>query len=141
MIARIKGRLVSIDENSALVEVGQISYQVLLPGYAINRLADRIGTELILSTLQYYEGNPGGGNLVPRLVGFLDDGERQFFEIFTTVKGMGIRKALKALTLPVSTIAAAIEQADHKALSMSTYCPTDHCRAKGKGREVCHGHG
>jgi Holliday junction DNA helicase RuvA len=73
---------------------------------------------LVLSTLQYYEGNPGGGILVPRLVGFLSDSEREFFELFTTVKGMGIRKALKAMAMPVSTIATAIEQADHKTLGM-----------------------
>jgi len=118
VIARLRGKLVGLDEGSALVEVGPICYQVLLPGYAVNSLADRIGSELVLSTLQYYEGNPGGGNLVPRLVGFLSDSEREFFELFTTVKGIGIRKALKALSMPMSHVAAAIEQGDDKTLCM-----------------------
>lgn len=118
MIARLRGKLVGLDENSALVEVGPVCYQVLLPGYAVSALSDRIGSELVLSTMEYYEGSLGGGNLVPRLVGFLSDQEREFFELFTTVKGVGIRKALKALHMPIGDVASAIEQADDKTLAM-----------------------
>jgi Holliday junction DNA helicase RuvA len=66
--------------------------------------------------MQYYEGSPGGGNLIPRMVGFLNSGERNFFTRFIGVKGIGIKKGLKALNMPIGTIAAAIEDGDSKML-------------------------
>ena len=70
----------------------------------------------MLCTMEYYEGTPGGGNLVPRMVGFLNSGERDFFTKYTSVKGMGIKKGLRSLSIPIATIAAAIENADDKTL-------------------------
>jgi len=66
--------------------------------------------------MEYYEGSLGGGNLIPRLVGFLTPGAREFFTTFITVKGMGIRKGLRALNMPIQDIAAAIEGGDEKIL-------------------------
>jgi Holliday junction DNA helicase RuvA len=67
--------------------------------------------------MEYYEGTLGGGNLVPRMVGFLSKGERDFFDIYTSVKGMGIKKGLKSLAMPIERIAAAIESGDEKLLA------------------------
>ncbi len=117
MIAQIEGKLVSLEEDKALVQVGAVCYEVLLAGYAVSALSGAIGTEIVLSTLEYFEGSPGGGNLIPRLVGFLSAGEKAFFRRFTSVKGMGIRKGLKALAMPVGRIADAIENGDEKFLS------------------------
>ena len=55
--------------------------------------------------------------MIPRLVGFLHPEDRAFFERFITVKGIGVRKALKALTIPTGKMAAAIEAGDAKALA------------------------
>src|SRR5207302_2413101 len=49
------------------------------------------------------------GNLEPRMIGFLRVEQRKFFELFTTVSGIGTRKALRALTVPTGQIAHAIE--------------------------------
>ncbi len=117
MIARLEGKLVKLDTESALVQVGAVSYQVLLPGYCISALAGKVGSDITLCTMEYYEGTPGGGNLIPRIVGFLSDGERQFFAKFTSVKGIGIRKALRSLAIPIANIAGAIENGDDKTLS------------------------
>ena len=116
MIARIEGQLVSLDSDSAMVSVGSISYEVMLPGYVIAVLSGKIGSDIELCTMEYYEGSPGGGNLIPRMVGFLTPGERDFFKKFTSVKGIGIKKGLKSLSIPISTIAAAIENDDDKTL-------------------------
>jgi len=116
MIAQIEGKLISLDEKSGLVQVGPVCYEVMLPGYAISALAGKIGQEVVLCTMEYYEGTLGGGNLVPRMVGFLSQAERDFFERYTSVKGMGIKKGLKSLTIPVGTIADAIESGDEKML-------------------------
>ena len=86
MIAQIEGKLVSLDDKSALVQVGQVGYEVLLPGYAVSELGGSIGKDVMLCTMEYYEGTPGGGNLIPRMVGFLNIGERDFFARFTSVK-------------------------------------------------------
>jgi Holliday junction DNA helicase RuvA len=116
MIAQIEGKLISLDDKSALVQVGQVGYEVLLPGYAVSNLGGSIGKDVTLCTMEYYEGTPGRGNLIPRLVGFLSQAERDFFDKYTSVKGMGIKKGLKSLTIPIATIAGAIEAGDEKIL-------------------------
>jgi Holliday junction DNA helicase RuvA len=116
MIARIEGKLIKLDSETALVEVGNVAYEVMLPGYCISALSDKIGSDIVLCTMQYYEGSPGGGNLIPRMVGFLNSSERNFFTRFVGVKGMGIKKGLKALNMPIGSIAAAIEDGDSKVL-------------------------
>jgi len=50
------------------------------------------------------------------MVGFLNAGERDFFTKYISVKGMGIKKGLRSLSIPIATIAAAIENADDKTL-------------------------
>lgn len=116
MIAQIEGKLLALDDKSGLIQVGPVGYEVLLPGYAINMLGGRIGDDIMLCTMEYYEGTPGRGNLIPRLVGFLSQDEKDFFEKYTSVKGMGIKKGLKSLTIPIATIASAIEAGDEKLL-------------------------
>jgi len=116
MIAKIEGELVKLDTESCLVQVGAIGYEVMLPGYCVSALSGRVGSEISLCTMEYYEGTLGGGNLIPRIVGFLNDGERDFFKKYISVKGMGIRKGLRSLSMPIATIAAAIENGDDKTL-------------------------
>ncbi|MHC4543278.1 MAG: Holliday junction branch migration protein RuvA [Planctomycetota bacterium] len=116
MIARIEGKLVKLQSDIALVQVGAIGYELMLPGYCVSALSDKIGADITLCTMEYYEGTPGGGNLIPRMVGFLNAGERDFFTKFISVKGMGIKKGLRSLSIPISTIAAAIENGDDKTL-------------------------
>ncbi len=55
-----------------------------------------------------------GGRLTPRLVGFLSTPERDFFELFCSVDGVGVKKALRAMTQPVQDTAIMIEQQDAK---------------------------
>ena len=116
MIARIEGKLVQLEDDKGWVQVGPLTYEVMLPGYCVSALSGSVGSEIALSTLEYYEGSLGGGNLIPRMVGFLSPGERDFFYEFTSVKGMGIKKGLKALNMPIATIAAAVESGDEKML-------------------------
>ena len=116
MIAQISGKLVELNSNTAVVQVGQLCYEVLLPGYLVSALSNKINQEITLCTMEYYEGTVGGGNLIPRIVGFLNSGEKDFFARYTSVKGIGIRKGLKSLTIPIATIASAIENGDEKIL-------------------------
>ncbi|MBL7185736.1 MAG: hypothetical protein ISS70_05370 [Phycisphaerae bacterium] len=116
MIAKIEGKLVRLDADCCLVQVGAVGYEVMLPGYCVSALSGQVGSDITFCTMEYYEGTPGGGNLVPRMVGFLNLGERDFFTKYISVKGMGIKKGLRSLSIPIATIAAAIEDADEKTL-------------------------
>ena len=116
MIAQIEGKLINLSTDSGLFRVGQIGYEVMLPGYVISELSGKIGTEITLCTMEYLEGTPGKGNMIPRLVGFLSEEEREFFGKYTSVKGLGIKKGLKSLTIPIATIASYIESGDEKLL-------------------------
>lgn len=116
MIAKIEGKLIALDNDMCLVQVGPVGYEVMLPSYCISALSGQIGSEITLCTMEYYEGTLGGGNLIPRMVGFLNAGERDFFTKYISVKGMGIKKGLRSLSIPIGTIASAIESGDDKML-------------------------
>ncbi len=82
------------------------------------QLQSRVGEMVTLRTIQYIDGNPQkGGRMVPRLVGFLHDAEREFFDLICQVDGVGVKKALQMMVRPVCEVAAAIEDQDIKTLS------------------------
>ncbi len=98
------------------MQVGAVGYEVMLPGYCVDALSGEVGSDITLCTMEYYEGAPVGGNLIPRMVGFLNTSERDFFTKYISVKGVGIKKGLRSLNIPIATIAAAIENGDDKIL-------------------------
>lgn len=113
MITRIAGILESVETLEATVRPGGgLTYQVMLPSYLAQRLRDRVGQAVELHTIQYFEGQLGGSTLVPRLVGFQTTQERRFFELLTSVDGLGNRKALRALAEEPASIARAVGSAD-----------------------------
>jgi Holliday junction DNA helicase RuvA len=117
MIVRMMGIVAEVHPDSVIVERDGLAYEVLICGYAAGELLACCGREVTLHTMEYYEGTAGGGNLIPRVVGFLHPEDRAFFNRFITVKGMGVRRAIKALSEPIGRVAAAIEQGDEKALA------------------------
>lgn len=118
MITKITGKLVALGPQDAALEVGAFEYQVLLPEFVRRRLQSQLDQTVSLRTIEYLEGNPQkGGRLTPRLIGFLSDAEREFFDLICSVDGVGVRKALTAMVRPVRDVAAAIEEQDVKFLS------------------------
>lgn len=117
MIVRMSGRLSEIDKEVLTLERDGLAYEVLVPAFALPELAAILGQTVTLFTLHYLEGSAAGGNLTPRLIGFLHAEDRSFFEAFLTVKGVGVRKGLRALAAPVARIAAWIESGDAVALA------------------------
>jgi Holliday junction DNA helicase RuvA len=103
-----------IGRNTLLVRVNSISYEVLVPSGIAARLRHESEHQnpVTLYTIYYIDGGMGGGHLEPKLVGFLDPLDREFFEVFTTVPGVGFMKALKCLVRPLNEIALAIERGD-----------------------------
>ena len=99
------------------MQVGPILVEMLIPASDVPLLQAGIGQEMTFHTILYFEGDAaGGGGLEPRLVGFLRDQDKRFFEKFITVKGIGPKKALKALVQPTGDVAQAIESKDTRFL-------------------------
>ncbi len=118
MITKITGKLVALGGQDATLEVGAFEYQVLVPEFVRRRLQSQHEETVSLRTIQYLEGNPQkGGRMTPRMIGFLSDAEREFFELICSVDGVGVRKALTAMVRPVRDVAAAIEEQDVKFLA------------------------
>jgi Holliday junction DNA helicase RuvA len=117
LITRITGKLLNVGDDRVTLEVDAFEYQVLIPEFARRRLQARLDERVSLHTLHFLEGNPVQGRLTPRLVGFLSEVEREFFELFCSVDGVGIKKALRAMVRPVQDVASLIEEQDAKGLS------------------------
>ena len=114
MITRITGTLERVDTPSSCIElaVGPVVHELLVTELVRRSLQTKLGQTVTLYTLQFLEGTPGRGNLTPRLVGFLSEVEREFFDLICEVDGVGVRKALRAMVRAVGEIATAIEEQD-----------------------------
>ena len=117
MIITIAGKLVRVGETSVAIEAPPFEYEVLIADYTRRQLQPMVGQVVRLHTLDYIEGGPQGGRMVPRLIGFQTEPERQFFDLFCSVDGVGVKKALRAMVRPVKELAVAIESQDAKQLS------------------------
>src|SRR5262245_11944894 len=91
--------------------------EVLISEHTRRVLQARLGEIVALHTIFYIEGNAMGGRMSPRLVGFLSAIDREFFEIFCSVDGVGVRKALRAMVRPVRELARMIQDQDVKLLA------------------------
>ena len=117
MITKITGQLVALRNESLTLKVESFEYQVLIPEFARRQLQLELNRQISLHTIEYLEGNPMQGRMTPRLIGFLSETEREFFELFCSVDGVGVKKALRAMIRPVKDVATSIEEQDDKALS------------------------
>ncbi len=119
MIVQISGKVVDINEFSVTLQVGDLAYEIFVPTsvvehYRKNPKAQNGASQDpdIFYTIQYIEGASGHGNQFMRLVGFRRKLEKEFFQLYTSVEGIGYKTALKSLMLPIPKIALAIEQND-----------------------------
>ncbi|MBI4433071.1 MAG: Holliday junction branch migration protein RuvA [Candidatus Omnitrophica bacterium] len=112
MISQITGTIDHISENALLVRASGISYEVHIPTAIIQSLNGRLkkDTEISLITYHYYQTDPSKS--IPILIGFANRIEREFFEKFITVSGVGPKAAVKALKFPIADIAQAIDGGD-----------------------------
>jgi Holliday junction DNA helicase RuvA len=117
LITRITGQLLEIRDTVVTLGVGAFQYEVLIPEFTRRQLQHQLGQSISLFTIDFLEGNPMQGRMTPRLVGFLNEVEREFFEMFCSVDGVGVRKALRAMVRPVSEVAASIEEQDATSLA------------------------
>jgi len=112
MIARIAGKVVEKGLNYLVLNLGPLSYEVFIPACVMQGLDSALSPSGEISLLTYHYYQVDQAKSVPILIGFLTQVEKDFFEIFITVSGIGPRAALKALNKPISLIAKAIDEAD-----------------------------
>jgi len=117
LITKITGTLVALADDTLTLAQGGFEYEVLIPEFTRRQLQAEVSRDVSLHTIEYLEGNPMQGRMTPRLIGFLTAVEREFFELFCSVDGVGVRKALRAMVRPVKEVATAIEDQDAKALA------------------------
>ena len=118
MISRIEGVLEDVVDGVAEERVGDgLVYELLVPACDAGELLMQQGKRVSFFTLHYLESQGQGSHFVPRLIGFSSREQRAFFELLTTVKGIGNRKALRAMQVSHARMAEAIASGDAKFLA------------------------
>lgn len=112
MIARISGKIIEKGLNCLVVNVGGVSYEVFIPAIIMQRLNEDASSDGMVDLIIYHYLQLEPARATPVLIGFLNEIEKEFFEIFITVSGIGPKAALKALDKPISLIVRAIDQQD-----------------------------
>lgn len=112
MFESINGRVVGTDGSQILLETGPIVLSLLAPGYFLRHISPGEQCRLYLLFQIINEGNRG----VPLAVAFPSIPDRDFFTRFISVSGIGIRAAVKAMTIPPGELAGAIASGDIKVL-------------------------
>lgn len=112
MIARISGKIIERGTSYLIVDVGGICYEIFLPAAVMHRLDESIADDGSIRLVTYHYFQVELSRSTPILIGFLNEVEKDFFEVFITVSGIGPRAALRALNKPISLIARAIDEAD-----------------------------
>lgn len=120
MIGYLKGSVIWRDEETETITlmVGDVGYEVRIPhiiwkelGLGRVRSEEDPELELFIYTHQT-ERTPK-----PLLIGFRNQVEREFFQRMLEVQDIGPTAAAKALTMPVRSIARAIEARDSATLT------------------------
>ena len=69
MITRISGKLVGLNGVEAAIDIGAFEYEVSVPDFVRRQLQSQIGQPITLRTIEYLDGNPQKGRLVPKIGG------------------------------------------------------------------------
>lgn len=109
MIGYLEGRLMKKEQDRILLLVNHVGYEILVPVVVMETLSSKAIGEAVSLYIYYYqtERQPK-----PVLIGFNLEAEKEFFQYFISVEAIGPLKAVKALGIPVSSIAHAIEGGD-----------------------------
>ena len=112
MIARVKGKLVEKRDQSIILDVHGLFYEIIVPVCVLERIDETKDADgnIYLITHHYFQIGPGSGQ--PVLIGFINEIERDFFQEFIKVSGIGPKAAVKAISQPISEISRAIDEGD-----------------------------
>ncbi|MFH1061824.1 MAG: Holliday junction branch migration protein RuvA [Candidatus Omnitrophota bacterium] len=109
MICKISGKILQRKESSLIIDVHGLGYEVFIPKGVLKSLP-AVDTECDLFTFHYLQTDPSKS--FPILIGFVNEIEKEFFEKFITVSGIGPKAAVRCLSEPIAHIARAIDAGD-----------------------------
>lgn len=111
MISYIRGELVSLESDKAIVDVGGIGYGIFMPGHAMSLLPPT-GSEVKLHTYLNVKED------AMQLYGFLTKDDLDVFKLLITVNGIGPKGGLGILSvLTPDELRFAVMAKDVKAIS------------------------
>ena len=110
MIGYLEGTIIKYETEGILLLVNNVGYEILLSANTLNSIQEK-DVKLYI----YYHQTEKQPK--PVLIGFETQEEKDFFQLFITVDAIGPLKAVKALEIPSSEIARAIEEKDVKFLT------------------------
>ena len=117
LITHVRGILKAVTEEAVTLGVEPLELEILVSDHTRRQLQGKLGEPVALHTIFDLEGSAMTGRMIPRLIGFLSPIDRDFFETFCSVDGVGVRKALRAMVRPVRELARTIEDQDVKMLA------------------------
>ncbi len=109
MISRLCGFLVGRQAGGVLVETNGVTYEIFIPAAILRSLDRHLEPDGKIRLVTYYYHHVEPSRAVPILIGFTNEIEREFFERFITVSGIGPKAATRAINQPIPLIARAID--------------------------------
>ena len=113
MIESIRGSVEKTADSTVYVRTGPVVVRILVPGYFFRNVSADQEVDIPVYLHLQMEGN----RIVPLIVGFPEVRDREFFEKFISVSGVGVKAAIKALEKPPDRIASAIASEDYDYLT------------------------
>jgi Holliday junction DNA helicase RuvA len=111
MIVKLTGVLEKREPDHLLVQVGGLTYMVLVPYTVYSRVEEHLHDGRVeLFLYDYIEVQQNRSFHI--MIGFINELEREFFEEIIRVSGIGPKAAVKALNRSLSEIAHAIDSGD-----------------------------
>jgi len=106
MIGYIEGRLLKKEDERILLLANQVGYEIILPAIVMETLKTKAVGDYLSLYIYYHQTDR---QPKPVLIGFHIEEEKEFFQNFISVDDVGPLKAVKAMNIPISEIANAIE--------------------------------
>lgn len=116
MISQINGKIIDERNNSLFIDIGSICYEVFVPLAIMETVKNLRDTDGNVKLITYYYLQNDPSRSIPVLIGFSNNLEKEFFELFITVSGIGPKAAVRALSMPIPSIVEAIDGADYNLL-------------------------
>jgi Holliday junction DNA helicase RuvA len=111
VFTRIAGTLLELDGEVARIDVGGLTYDIVLPPSVSGKVSVAAGTPIALDVYAQLQIDGNSGRYA--FFGFTNTVEREFFEALISVAGIGPKAAARAFSAPMGRIARAIDAGDH----------------------------
>ena len=92
VLTKVRGIVETVADESVTLLVDPFEIEILIPEHTRRPVQSKLGEPITLHTIFYIEGGAMVSRLIPRLVGFLSPIDREFFEIFCSVDGVGVQE-------------------------------------------------